>query len=137
VGAQADPIDELHDDPRDALVLEDLEDRHDVRVRDLRGGPSLAHEPSALKRLGHVLRPGPLEGDQALELLVARPIDDPHAAPAQLGDQLVMEDGRVGYEETQPRLGNIARGRRRVLHVRKYDRERLTVREDALKSGES
>ena len=41
-----------------------------------------------------------LEGDDAIEPQLASLVDDPHAAPAQLSENLVAGDGRNGRSRT-------------------------------------
>ena len=70
-----------HDEVDDALGLTDRVDRHDVRMEQLAGGLRLALEALADVLLEGELGRQHLDRDPALELLVARAVDDAHAAP--------------------------------------------------------
>jgi hypothetical protein len=59
-------------------------DGDDVRVAQLGGGLSLAGEPLADVLLIRQLGRQHLDRDPALEALVSRAVDHPHAAPAHL-----------------------------------------------------
>ena len=59
-------------------------DRHDVRVRQTRRGLRLAEEPHADFLAERELRRQDLDGHFPLESLVARVVDDAHAAAADL-----------------------------------------------------
>ena len=80
-------LDELHDEERRAVVLDDVVDGDGARVVEPGGGPRLA--PGALDEHGAVVVGQPvregdlLDGDLAVEDLVARPPDGAHAAGAQ------------------------------------------------------
>ncbi|KZE92045.1 hypothetical protein AVP42_02901 [Agromyces sp. NDB4Y10] len=90
-------LDELHDDARLALVLDDVEHRHGVRMVQAGADPRLAHGPLGgdLAFLVGELRLGAqqLQGDGALEALVPRVPDDAHAAAAdQLHEAIAVGD---------------------------------------------
>src|SRR6185436_3159191 len=84
-------LEQLHGDEQLAAVLADLVKLADVRMVHAGRGAGLA--PESLAR-GVVARDGRhrLEGDGALELLVARGVDDAHAALSQLADDPVVAD---------------------------------------------
>ena len=84
-------FEELHRDEQPAAVLADLVDLADVRMIDARRGARLAPQPLP-RRLVAGERRHRLEGDGALEPLVARRVDDAHAAFAQLAHDRVAAD---------------------------------------------
>ena len=75
--------DVLHREEQRAVVVALVEDGHHVRMRQLRGGPGLGHEPAA--ELGVVAQPEVhhLERDDPVQPHVERLVDGRHAA---LGD---------------------------------------------------
>ena len=81
---QRDAVDELHDEHRLAVVLEDVVETNDVRVLEPCQGRCLALE--ALAQLGVVGDPWVehLQRDVASEALVARTPDHAHAAAPDL-----------------------------------------------------
>jgi hypothetical protein len=85
-----------------ALVLVDVVDRADARVAESGGGAGLALE--TLLRL--VTREEPLrqelQGHAATQARVLGPVDDTHAATAELLENAVMGDGLADHEEGAP-----------------------------------
>jgi hypothetical protein len=94
-----------------APALVGVEDRHDVRVRQLRRRPRLAQEPLAVRRVGGPLARQHLDRDRPLEPEVARQQHDAHAAAPELALDRVLapEDRRQLRElrvvEARARLG--------------------------------
>ena len=86
-------FEQLHRDEELPLVLADVVELADVRVVDARRGPGLALEALA-RGLVSAQRAHRLERDGAVEPLVARGVDDPHAALAELAGHLVVRDPR-------------------------------------------
>src|SRR5262245_47125566 len=82
-------LDELHGVEGGLAVLADLENRHDVRVMQLRRRLRLAAE--ALQGTSVAREPDrqQLEGDAASQRQLLRLVDDAHAATAQLADNPV------------------------------------------------
>ena len=92
--------DELHRDEEGAVRLVDIEDRDDVRAGESARGLRLLDEPTAPFRVGHLLRREDLEGDVAVEVEVARPVDDSHPAFAQLPEDAEVRDRRTDHESS-------------------------------------
>ncbi len=106
------PFEELHGDEELALVLADLVDLANVRVVDARRGSCLAPE-AAPRRL--VLRHGDhrLQRHRAMEPLVARGVDDAHAALSELaGDGVVAKPRRDALRGQWSAVGRGALGMR-------------------------
>ena len=84
-------FEQLHRDEQPAAVLADFVDLADVRMVDARRRPGLA--PQALpRRLVVGERRQRLHGDGALETIVARRVDDAHAAFPQLAFDRIAAD---------------------------------------------
>jgi hypothetical protein len=109
---QGPRLDELHDDPRTTVGLEDVVDTHHAGMVQAGRRPRLA-EGSATQLVtlgGQKLRGRHdlLDGHVASERLIPRMPDPPHAANAQCFDQAVAagdESRRCGHrdEVTHPR----------------------------------
>ena len=86
---QVAPLDELQGEVGRAGLLADLVDLDDVRVLQPGDGLGLAAEP--LPTLGRQVRPGQdhLEGDGPVQFAVAGAVDHPHAAAADLLQNVV------------------------------------------------
>src|SRR5262249_40418662 len=89
-GVEAEALNELHGVIRQAIVLADGEDGHDVRVVQLRRRPRLP-----LKALQRRWAPGGgpryhLEGDAAAEGDLLRLVDHAHAAAAHLAEDAIV-----------------------------------------------
>ena len=84
-------LQELHGDEQLAAVLADFVDLADVRMIDARRGPGFAPEALA-RRLVVGQRRHRLQGDGALQPLVARRVDDAHPAFAQLARDRIVPD---------------------------------------------
>ena len=98
--AQRLALDVAHDEEDEAAGLADAMDGDDVRVREAGRHAGLADEPLARRRgTGEVGRED-LDGDVAIELHVAREVDDPHAATAELAlDRVLTGQGGLQVEE--------------------------------------
>ena len=93
--AQRTAFDELHRHPQPVAFLEDLEDGCNVRVRESRGGLGFSQESMAIVS-GTLIGTRCFERDDATELEIARLIDDAHAAPSKLGDDLIVTEDLTG-----------------------------------------
>ena len=81
------PVQVLHDDERLAVVLADVEDRHDVRVRrETRRGARLPREAGADVRVARVPFGEHLDGDRSAEEAVGRAVDVSHPAACEMRD---------------------------------------------------
>ena len=109
---QAAAGDVFHLEIRPALVLAEGEDLDDVRVVQPRDGLGLGEEPDG--RLGGRMVAGQdrLERDDPVEPELASPVDHPHAAAAQLLEDLVPGHDRPGHRGAN---GQVADGQRRIL----------------------
>ena len=94
VGERA-AFDQFQGEERLAVVLADLEDLDDVRVLQLGGGRRLGPEPGELVGPGVAGPEDHLEGDEAVQRLLPRLVDDAHAAATELGQDLVARRGEV------------------------------------------
>ena len=81
--ASVSPAQQLHHQARRALVLDDVEDRHDVGVIDAAGGERLATEAREHLRAGGERGEDPLERDAAVGADVDRRVHFRHAAGAE------------------------------------------------------
>ena len=72
-----------------------FKDGGDVRVRQSRGGLRLSQESMAIVS-GTLIGTRCFERDDATEFEIARLIDDAHAAPSELGDDLVVTEDLTG-----------------------------------------
>ena len=86
---QAAALDVLHHDEVRALLLAPVVDRHDVRVVQVGGALRLTAEPLDEARIGGELREQHLDGDGAVEQLIAGEEDVGHAAARDAAVQLV------------------------------------------------
>ena len=94
---QRGPLDELHRVVLLALVLAHLVDRHDVGVVEVRRRLGLGVEPLDVTARGEAAGEDHLERDEPVERHLPRLVDDPHPAPGDLLQQLVVAevaDGR-------------------------------------------
>src|SRR6185437_15864073 len=93
-------LDIAHDEEDEAADLADAVNRHDVRMRQPGGRARFAEE--SLARLGAdgEMRREDFDGDVAVELYVAREIDDSHAAAAELSfERILAGEGGLELEE--------------------------------------
>ncbi len=94
---QRGPLDELHREVLLALVLADLVDRHDVGMVEVGRRLGLGAEPLDVAARGEAAGEDHLERDDPVERRLPRLVDDPHPAPGDLLQQLVVAevaDGR-------------------------------------------
>ena len=89
---QAAPFDVAHREVGLALVLADLEDRHDARVVELGGRLGLLAEPLDLLVRCQVAGQDHLEGDRAAEALLPRQVDHAHPAAGDLPDHRIIAE---------------------------------------------
>jgi len=124
-------VDELHDEEREALVVVGVEDLDDVRVGELGGGLGLGAQAGALAGVGVVAGQDHLDRDDPARVDLAGLVDDPHAAPADLLQDVIAADAPAGARRGRlPRRGRLRQG----LHLgRQQALDRLAsplVRED-------
>jgi hypothetical protein len=89
--AQRAARDVLHRDVRDAVVLEEVEQRDDVRVIQRGGEPGLAHEALG-QRWVAALEIQSLEDHVAVQRRLAHEVHDGHPAAREHPDDLVVSD---------------------------------------------
>jgi hypothetical protein len=77
-------VDEAHDEEDVSAQLVRTMDGDDVLVRERRDGSRLAYEAFAYDRIAGEMRRERLDGDEAIESHVARPIHDAHTAATDL-----------------------------------------------------
>ena len=82
-------VDVLHRHERTAVVLADVVDVHDVRMREPRGEPCLAEKARAQLVVAREILGEALQRDGAVELDVAGEVDDRHRAVAERALELV------------------------------------------------
>ena len=108
------PLDVLEDDELAAVLLAAVDDRDDVRVRELRREPRLAAEPLDVVAVAHQLLVHDLQRDVALEQRVLRPIDAGHAAgPDELLQLVAFRDQLADHAWIVPVLPEPKRAKRR------------------------
>jgi hypothetical protein len=83
-------VDELHDVVVQAVLLADAEHRDDVGVVQPRRRPRLALEPPQVPGVEQGVGGQHLDGDVPAQGQLLRLVDDPHAAPAHLPEDLVV-----------------------------------------------
>ena len=81
--AEIAPFDELHGDELDAFGIAQIEDAHDILVRDLAGEQEFLLEAGENGRVGGELGADEFESNGAVEFAVAGFVDGSHAAFAQ------------------------------------------------------
>ena len=89
---QAAALDVLHGEERPAVVRADVVDLHDVGVDQAGDRAGLPAETGQL--LGAAERPvqNHFQGDHPIQAALVRPVDDAHAAAAQLAQDLIARD---------------------------------------------
>ena len=100
-----------HDEVDQAVALADRVDRDDVRMGELGGGLGLAGEALPDVLLEGELGGKHLDGDPALEPLVAGAVDDAHAAPPDLALDGIRVTQRRGEPGRQRLVGGCGHGR--------------------------
>ena len=113
---QAPAVDPLHGEVEAPLAV-DLVDRHDVRVVEAGRRLGLEEEPPPLGLRGERAGLDDLQRDDAVEAPLAGLVDDAHAAPRDLLQQLEVaevqaEGGRSGRRRPRPGRGPGRRPRR-------------------------
>ncbi len=88
-GRQGAPVDEFHDDEVRAVVLAPVEDRDDVRMREVGGRLRLATEPLHERTVDRELGEEHLQGHRAVQLAIPRPVDLRHTPTRDEMRQLV------------------------------------------------
>ncbi len=78
------------------MLVADVEQRADVRMRELRDDAGFALEALARVGAGRDLRVEDFDGDDALETRVAGPVDLAHTSTANRRDDLVRAEARAG-----------------------------------------
>ena len=90
--------DELGDGIPNALLLPDIEKRHDVRVRQRGNGSGLLLEPADALRIRGKRRGENLDRDFPTEARVAGAVDLAHASPTEFALDFVGTQARAGQE---------------------------------------
>ena len=85
-------LNQLHAEIMLALVLPDFEDRHDVRMVEVRRGLCLDIKAPHVPVRGQVGRQNHLDGHDALQACLPGLVYHAHATPRQLADQLVVAE---------------------------------------------
>src|SRR6202162_3839525 len=88
------PLQVLHDEVLDAVLVPDVVQRADVGVRELRDHPGLPLEALTHFGCGGAMRRQDLDRDYALEPSVPRPVNLTHAARAERREDLVRAESR-------------------------------------------
>jgi hypothetical protein len=102
-GAEAGSVDELHDEEGDAAVLAHVVHGDDVGVVQRGRGTRLAHE--ALARVGRRGRiRQDLDRDVAVQVEIARAVDDPHPAASELAVEAVASPKHGAWPDQRGRL---------------------------------
>ena len=105
--AQRLAVDVAHDEEDEAIRLADAMNGDDVRVRESRGHARLAEESFARCRGAGEVRREHLDGHVAIELHVAREVDDAHAAAAELAlERVLAGQGGLQVEELGGVMGH-------------------------------
>ena len=98
------PVQILHDDERLAVMLTDVEDRDDVRMRrESRRGARLAREPGAHIGVAGVALGEHLDGDGSAQEAVGRAVDVSHPAAREMRDGgVARRQGPLGHDGGVP-----------------------------------
>ena len=89
----------LHHEEVGALVVPDVVQRADVRVRKERDGTRLALEPLSHRRAGGFTAEDHFDRDNAVQARVTGAVDLAHAACAKRGDDLVGAEASAGSKD--------------------------------------
>ena len=89
---EALPLDEAHREIMLAVVLADLEDRHDPRMVEVGGGLGLGVEAFDVGLVGELAGEDHLERDGPVEAHLPGLEHDPHSAAGDLADDLVVAE---------------------------------------------
>jgi len=140
VRTQTRPLDQLHAEVRQPVLLARLVERDDVRVIQLRRRLGLGAEAAQLCGRGE--RPGQdhLEGDDPVEPDVPCPEHDPHAAAAEFLQQLVplhvRQAVRDGHGSGPVRTQGFARCPERGRHIHARRGRARLVSQDSLERAD-
>ena len=86
------------------MVMADVEQRTNVRMRERRDGPPLTLEPLTCGRIGRQLGREHLDRDAAIEACVTRPVHLSHAACPSAAEDLVRAEPCAGGKRHPSRL---------------------------------
>ena len=86
------PVQEFHDEEIRPVLMADVVERADVRVRQRRDGAGLALKPLAGGRVVGQVRREHLDRDGAVQARISRAVDLPHAAGAGGADDFVRAE---------------------------------------------
>ena len=103
--AERSAFDELERDVQTVVVLEDVEDLHDVRMLQLRDGFGFGPEAIGFRRRGMCSGEQPLERDQPAQPLMPSLIDDRHTAPPQQLHDVVARHINGGDRQAGHHIG--------------------------------
>ena len=123
---QAAAVDVFQREVRQAFVLADFVDLHDVRVLQARDGFGFGAESSPLVRRGVLAGQDHLQGDDAVERDLPGLVDDAHAAAAELAEDFVAGDIYTGNGVGSRR--RFQRACRPVLRYRGSQPVQLSIR---------
>src|SRR5205823_6600951 len=98
-GGQSLAVEKLHDQEVRSILLADVEQRADVRMRQRRDGPSLALETFAERSTGCHMGRQNFDGHGAIEPRIARAKDLSHAAGANGGDHFIRSESGSRLDE--------------------------------------
>jgi hypothetical protein len=99
--SQIAPVEQLHDEVRDAVLDPGVEDPHGVLAAQAHGGAGLAFEA---RRGARARRPQQeLDGQRLVQVQVCRADDNPHATATELGvDAVLAADHRAYFRQRSP-----------------------------------
>ena len=101
---EASSVDQLHAEEVPALVLAHFDNGHDVRVVEVGRRLGLQEEPFPLDRRGERAGKDHLQGHVAMGAPLAGPVDDPHAPPGDLLEQIIIAETLDGRGVRAPPL---------------------------------
>ena len=90
------PCDIFHDNEVHAVLAGDIVDGDDVGMVQGRGGLGFLDESPLALRIGHQFWRKHLDGNEAIQMRVARLVDDPHPAFAETRENLVVPNLPTG-----------------------------------------
>jgi hypothetical protein len=93
-------VDELHGNEGHPVGFVDLIDYGNIGMLESGRRLGLLNEPALPLRVGNQLGRQDLEGDLAVQIDVEGTVDDPHAATADLIEDLVMGEGLADHPGT-------------------------------------
>ena len=105
--AQRFSFDVSHDEEDEAAGFGDAMDRNDVRMRELRRHARLSQKLFACRGCAGAVRGKDFDRDVAVELHVAREVDDAHAATPELAlERVLASESGLEIEEFGGRVGH-------------------------------